>query len=439
MPSEDLEKIARNIIAEAKRAGATDCDVTISTRSAVETTVRMGEVEKLEGAQMRGVEFRALVGHKSASTSTSDLSASAIKQMVRDTIAMAEASEADPYSGLPEVEDLCTGYPELNLYDPSIAEIAVERKIELAMAAESAAREADSRITNSDGASFNDSSGAFIHANSRGFVGGYQGSHVSLSAGVVASKDGEMQTGGWWATSRDFKGLESPEKVGKTAAQRALRQLGARKVKSQEVPVIYDPLMAARLLSQFIGAASGAHIYRKSSFMVDKLGEMVANSIVTVIDDPLMPGRLGSKPFDSEGMKCQTRTLIKDGRLETYLLSSYAGRKLNCKPNSGSVGNLYLKPGDSTPESIIESVKNGLLLTSVSGMGFNAVTGDYSMGASGTWIENGKLAYPVSGITVAGNVLEMFGNIEAIGNDLNFRSSTVSPTIKISKMTVAGE
>jgi PmbA protein len=307
------------------------------------------------------------------------------------------------------------------------------------MAAESAAREADSRITNSDGASFNDSSGAFIHANSRGFVGGYQGSHVSLSAGVVASKDGEMQTGGWWATSRDFKGLESPEKVGKTAAQRALRQLGARKVKSQEVPVIYDPLMAARLLSQFIGAASGAHIYRKSSFMVDKLGEMVANSIVTVIDDPLMPGRLGSKPFDSEGMKCQTRTLIKDGRLETYLLSSYAGRKLNCKPNSGSVGNLYLKPGDSTPESIIESVKNGLLLTSVSGMGFNAVTGDYSMGASGTWIENGKLAYPVSGITVAGNVLEMFGNIEAIGNDLNFRSSTVSPTIKISKMTVAGE
>lgn len=439
MSDAKLEAIAQKLIAEGKKYGATDCDVTITTSQAVETTVRLGEVEKLEGAQMRGLSFRALVGHKSATSSTSDLKAASLTRLVKDTIATAEASEEDPYAGLPEAEELAQNFPELKILDASIGDIPVERKIELAMEAERFARQADKRITNSDGATFADSIGYIVHANSRGFVGSYQGSRCSLSAGVVASQDEQMQTGGWWTSSRTFEGLESPEAVGMKAAERALRQLGAKKVKSQEVPVIFDPIMAARLISMFVGAAAGSHIYRKSSFLVGKLGEIVAAKGVTIIDDPLMPGRLGSHPFDGEGLPCRTRTIVDEGRLETYLLSTYAARRLNAKANSGGLGNLYLKAGTDSPEDIIGSVKNGLYLTSVSGPGFNVVTGDYSLGASGIWIENGKLAYPVSGITVASDLLSMFSNIEAIGNDLIFRTSTASPTIKISKMTVAGE
>ena len=443
---EKLEDIATGVIEKARRYGASESDVTITTRSAVETTVRLGEVEKLEGAQMRGLQFRALCGAKgtkTASSSTSDLSPQALDKLIKETIATAEASEEDPFAGLPESEDFAPDYLRhnfaLDIFDPEVEHIPVEKKIQLALAAEEAARQADKRISNSDGASFSDSAGVIVHANSRGFLGSYEGSHVSISVGVVASQDDEMQTGGWWASNRRFSNLEEAEAVGRKAAERALRQLGSRKVKSQEVPVIFDPLMAGRLLAQFVGAASGAHIYRKSSFLVDKLGEVVASKGVTIIDDPLMAGKLGSHPFDSEGLACKKRTIVEEGKLLTYLLSSYAARRLNTKPNSGSLGNLYLQAGDSSPEDLIGSVKNGLYLTSVSGPGFKVITGDYSLGASGIWIENGKLAYPVSGITIASDMLSMFKNIEAIGNDLDFRSSTASPSIKISKMTVAGQ
>ncbi|HNA71725.1 MAG TPA: TldD/PmbA family protein [Candidatus Obscuribacter sp.] len=442
MATAKLEDIAAAIVHQARKLGAAECDVTITTRNAVETSVRLGQVEKLEGAQMRGLQFRALCGAKgtkTASSSTSDFGAKALKQLVKDTIATAEASEEDPYAGLPEPGDLAREYPDLGLFDPAVEKIPVETKISLAKEAEEVARGADPRITNSEGASFSDSAGQIVHANSRGFLGSYHGSHVSLSVGVVASQDDEMQVGGWWASNRSFDKLESAPAIGLKAAERALRQLGSRKVKSQEVPVVFDPLMAARLIAQFIGAAAGSHIYRKSSFLVDKLGQVVASQGVNIIDDPLMAGRLGSHPFDSEGLPARTRTIIEEGRLVTYLLSSYAARRLHTRPNSGSLGNLYLQAGKESPEEIIGSVKNGLYLTSVSGPGFKVITGDYSLGASGIWIEDGKLAYPVSGITIASDMLSMFAGIEAIGNDLVFRSSTASPTIKIGKMTVAGQ
>jgi PmbA protein len=352
---------------------------------------------------------------------------------------MATASEADPFAGLVEARYLASSIPDLQLSDPTIARITTEEKIQIALTAEQAARSFDERITNSRGASFTDWSGTTVYANSHGFVGSYTSTHCSISCAVVASAESEMQVGGWSSGALGYGKLETPEQVGSTAAKRALRMLGARKVKSQMVPVVFDPLMAATLLAQFVGAAAGSHVYRNSSFLAGKLNEIVASELVTIIDDPLMIGGLGSRPYDGEGMPAKKRTIVENGRLATYLLSGYSARKLKTEPNGGSTGNLHFAPGASTADDIIASVSNGLYLTSVSGPGFNVVTGDYSRGASGLWIENGKIVFPVEGITIASNMLEMFKAIEAVGNDLIFRSSTCSPTIKIGAMMVAGD
>lgn len=436
---DSLLTAARLVIEEAGRLGASDCEIAIAAGQSTDVGVRLGDVEKLEGANSRGLTFQAFVGHRSASNHTSDFRKTALAAMVAETIAMAKASEEDPFAGLPEKEHLATAVPELGLLDPAVAAVSPERKIEMALAAEKAARDADTRISNSQGAKYSDRSGITVYANSLGFVGSYSGSMCSIYAGVVASQDGQMQVGGWGAASRSLSGLETPQSVGQEAARRALRMLGAKKVKSQVVPVVFDPQMAASLLGHFVGAAVGSHVYRNSSFLAGKLGEMVARDTITIIDDPLMIGALGSRPFDGEGLPMRKRTIVEKGKLATYLLNSYAARKLSTVPNCGGTGNLYLEPGCQSPEEIIASVENGLYLTSVSGPGFNMVTGDYSLGASGIWIENGELAFPVEGITIASNLLAMFANIDAVGNDLVFRSSTVSPTIKIASMTVAGE
>ncbi len=435
----NLIAVAEFIIKEGKRLGATECDVKIASSNAVDTGVRLGEVETLEGAQSRGLHFEAYVGKKSASTSTSDFRRAALTDLVRNTIAMANASEEDPFSGLPEAQYLATEIPDLMLTDGAIAKIATEDKIQMALAAEAAARGYDDKITNSRGASFTDWSGNTVFANSHGFVGSYSSTHCSISAAVVASQDNEMQVGGWSSGALSFGKLESPEQVGITAAKRALRMLGARKVKSQMVPVVFDPLMAATLLAQFVGATAGSHVYRNSSFLAGKVDQVVANPAVKIIDDPLMMAALGSRPYDGEGLPSRRRIIVQNGVLQCYLLGSYSARKLNTIPNGGSTGNLHFEPGLLSAEEIIATVENGLYLTSVSGPGFNVVTGDYSRGASGLWIENGELAYPVEGITIAGNMLDMLNNIEQMGNDLIFRSSTVSPTLKIGAMMVAGE
>ena len=327
----------------------------------------------------------------------------------------------------------------MKLSDDAASKLSAKEKIAMAMAAEAAARAVDSRINNSKGAGFSDARGVTVKANSRGLLAAYEGSSCSLSATVIATDEAGMQLGGWGSSSRSLAGLQSPETIGKIAAEHALRQLGARRVKSQSCPVVFDPQMAARLVSQFVAAAGGRSIYRKSSFLLDKLGKVVASGLVNIVDDPLIPGGLASRPFDGEGLPSSKRVIVGDGILETYLLGVYSARKLGKTPNGGSTSNLYLKAGTTSPDDIIASVKNGLYLTSVSGPGFNATTGDYSVGASGLWIENGKIAFPVQGITIAGNVVDMFNGIEAVGSDLEFRSSVNAPTIKVSKMMIAGE
>jgi len=437
-----LTDLAGFVVSEAKRLGATDCEVTISTGAGVDVGVRLGEIEQLQGAEDRDMKFRALVGHNAAETKTSDFRRRSLTKMIRTTIALAKSSEADPHAGLPEADQLAKlgAHPALERNDPAIASLSTDRMIELALQCEAAAQKFDARVTNSEGAGCSTGTGTTVFANSRGFVGAYEGSSCSLNAGVVASENGTMQVGSWWHASRSLAKLESPEQVGIEAAKRAVRQLGARKPKSQIVPVVFDPQMAARLLSQFIGCASGAHVYRNSSFLAGKLGETVAVKDLVIVDDGHIPGALGSRPFDEEGLPTDKRIIVQDGKLLCYLLNSYAARRIGdgAVPNGGGVTNLFIQAGNTTPEAIIASIQNGLYLTSVSGPGFNATNGDYSMGASGIWIENGQLAYPVEEFTVAGNVLEMFQAIEAIGSDLELRSSVSAPTLKIGKMTVAG-
>jgi len=435
-----LEDLASFVVSEAKKRGATDCEVSISEAESVECGVRMGEVEDLKGAKTRGMRFRALVGKKASITTTSDFRRDSLKVMVKRTIAMANNSEPDEFAGLPEAHQFAKlDGVSLDLFDDAMSKVDPNTKLDLAMRAEAAARAHDPRISNSDGAGFSDRRGYTVLANSRGFVGSYSGSNCSVGASVVASENGgPMQVGSWSASSRTFAGLESPESVGQEAARRALRHLGARQVKSQECPVVFDPLMAARLMGQFVGAMSGSHVYRRSSFLAGKVGEVVAASDLVIVDDGMIKGGLGSHPFDGEGLPTTRRVLVKDGKLQCYLIDSYDGRKLGMEPNGGDVANLFIEAGKVSPEDIIASVKNGLYLTSTSGPGFNAVTGNYSMGASGLWIENGEIVFPVEGITVAGNVLEMMKSIEMIGSDLIFRSRAVAPTIKIAKMMIGG-
>ena len=439
MKKEQLESTAAFIVAEAKRLGATDCEVTIGAGQSVDIGVRLGKVEELQGAQTQGLEFKAFVGQRHASVSTADVRRRSLTRLIRETIATAKLAQEDPSAGLAEREQFASSIPNLELFDGAATALPVEKKIEMALAAEAAAMSADQRITNSEGAGFSENTGITVKANSRGFVGAYEASSCSLSATVIANDDSGMQVGAWWSSSRKLAGLLSPEEVGKVAAEHALRKLGARRVKSQSCPVVFDPQMAARLVGQLVGAASGAHIYRKSSFLVGKRGQLIASPLVTIVDDPLIKGGLASRPFDSEGLPCKTRTIVGEGKLECYLLGVYSARKLGEAPNGGSTSNLYLKAGSASPEEIIASVSNGLYLTSVSGPGFNTTTGDYSVGASGLWIENGKIAFPVQGITIAGNVVDMFNGIEAVGNDLVFRSGTNAPTIKIGSMMIAGE
>jgi PmbA protein len=339
--------------------------------------------------------------------------------------------------------------PDLDLYDP--VQLGTEQQIELARRAEEAAMAADSRITNSEGADFNSAGGRVVLANSHGFVGEYRSSSFSISVSPIAKADDSdgMQRDYWYAAERKFDRLESPESVGKEAARRTVRRLGARKVSTQRVPVVFDQETAGSLLGNLCSAASGYALYKGASFLIGQLGKRIASGEITVYDDGRLPRGLGSRPFDGEGLPTRRTTVVERGMLKSYLLDTYSAKKLgltstgNASRGVGenpSVGptNFYLAPGHATPEEIIRSVKNGLYVTELIGFGVNMVTGDYSRGAAGFWIENGELAYPVEEITIAGNLHRMFADIEMIGNDLVFRARVVSPTLKIGEMTVAG-
>ncbi len=444
------QELAQDILARAKRSGATHGDVVMVENESFFVTVRLSEVEKISQAQQKGLGLRLFFGQSSATGSTSDISMDSIEHLIQDTCTLARSTVQDKDSGLPLPEELAGQLKDLDLIDRQARSVSVEGKIDLARAAEKKALGVDPRITNSEGGECSSQFNRVIYSNSAGFSGEYEGSVFSLSVVPVASHNGAMERDFWSSTQRKFSRLESPSQVGQKAAQRVLRRLGARKVRTQEVPVIFDPETAASLMRNLSGAVSGDSLYKGASFLMGKLGSKIASDHVTVIDDGTIPAALGSKPFDGEGLATQKKGIVEKGVLQSYLLDTYSGRKLGL-PSTGnaarSVGsspgvaptNFYLAPGPHDPEQIISSVQDGFYVTELIGFGVNSVTGDYSRGAAGLWIEGGQLTYPVEEVTIAGNLKEMFMNIEMVGSDLDMKYRVAAPTLKISRMTVAGD
>jgi PmbA protein len=447
----ELSELAVGAVQRATALGATAAEAVVSEGSEFSTVVRLGEVETLKESGSRGMGVRVFVGQHSANTSTSDLSPEGVEQLVRSAIELAKITSEDPMSGIPPAELLGKLEGDLGLYYDDVYSLSNQARIEQARRAEKAALAVDPRLTNSDGGTFDAAIGRKVLANSHGFVGEYRSSYCSISAVPIASDEaGNMQRDYWYSVARTLAKLESPEEVGRIAAERTLRRLGARKVKTQKVPVVFDRQTAGALLDHIFDAVNGDAIYRHASFLAGKLGQKTFGGNLTVIDDGTMVGGYGSRPFDGEGVPTRRTTVIENGELKSYLLNTYTARKLGLAttgnasrglagtPGIGN-GNFFLQPGEKSPEEIIRGVKQGLLVTEFLGFGVNLVTGDFSRGASGMWIENGELAYPVEEITVAGNLGEMFSNLAEIGNDLVWRGSVACPTLRIEGMTIAGE
>ena len=451
----DLESLAADVVSLAVKAGATDAEAVASEGDEFSVTVRMGEVETLKESGSRALGLRVFLGQRSGSASTSDLTADGIRQLVDGALALAKVTEEDPFSGLPDASEFGSVEGELHLYFDDVYSLPGPERIEWARRTESAALAADPRITNSDGGSFDAATSRRALANSRGFAGGYRTSYAGVSAAPLAQdSDGKMQRDGWWSSARRLANVDSPESVGQEAARRTLRRLGARRVPTQQVPIVFAPEVARSLLGSIFQAASGDAIWRSASFLAGKLGQQIASPALTLVDDntmllPAGAGGFGTSPFDGEGLPSQRTIVLEDGILHNYLLNTYTARKLGMKsthnasrglagaPGIGA-GNLYLEPGNLSPEQIIADVPAGLYVTGLMGFGVNIVTGDYSRGATGLWIENGQLTHAVEEVTVAGNLAEMLRNVSAIGNDLVFRSAIASPTVRIDGMMVAG-
>jgi PmbA protein len=437
------------VLKRAQARGASAADGFLIEEQHFTASVRLGQVDTVKHSRDQRLSLRVFAGRASAAASTSDLSRDSLERVVDEATALARVTAEDPHAGLPEPGELIDSVPELELEDTASAEPAPEAKIELARQAEAAALATDARMTNSEGAEYWDRRARYAYATSHGFARGYATSAFGLSVSPVATENGDMQRDYWYTAARHRAALEAPEAIGRIAARRALRRLGARKVKTTEVPVIFDPDTAATLVRAIAGAASGPSLYRRASFLLDRLGKKIAAPSVHVIDDGLIARALGSRPFDGEGLATRRTVLVGEGVLQSYLLDSYSARKLGLRSThhasrdgSGvgvSTTNLVLQPGSATPEQLIGSVKNGFYVTELIGFGINGVTGDFSKGAAGLWIENGELAYPVAEVTVAGNLLEMLAAIEGIGNDLVMRDRTVAPTVLIGRMVVAGE
>jgi PmbA protein len=451
----DLESLTADVVALAMKAGASDAEAVVREGDEFSVNVRMGEVETLKESGSRGLGLRVFLGTRSASASTSDLTADGIRQLVEGAMALAHYTEEDPFTGLPESAVFGSLPGDLHLYFDDVYSLEGPERIEWARRCEAAAMAADPRITNSDGGSFDAATGRKVMANSRGFVGGYRTSYAGVSAAPLAmDANGHMQRDGWWSSARRLGDVESPESVGKEAARRTVRRLGARRVPTQQVPIVFAPEVARSLVGSVFEAASGDSIWRHASFLAGKLGEPIAVPGITIVDDntmllPTGAGGFGTSPFDGEGLPSLRTVVVEEGVLRNYLLNTYTARKLGMKSTHNAsrglagtpgigCGNLYLEPGSATPGEIIGGVSAGLYVTSLMGFGVNVVTGDYSRGATGLWIENGELTHAVEEVTIAGNLADMLRHVTAIGNDLVFRGSVACPTLRIDGMTIAG-
>ncbi len=443
-------EIAISVIERARRLGATAAEAALRESVEFSASVRLGEVETVKEAASRGLGLRVLLDGRQASVSTSDLSPAALDELAETALTLARATSADDTAGLPDAGDLAAEIPDLDLCDPAVLDLSSEAKIRLALTAEQAARDYDERIVNFEGGGIDSGAGRVVIANSLGFVGEYRSASLSLAVAPVArDADGRLQRDYWYDARRKLAKLEDPASIGRRAAERAAAKLGARRVLTQTCPVVFAPEAAASLIGHIFGAVSGDAIFRRVSFLVGKLGEVIASPLVTVVDDGRLPEGLGSRPFDGEGVPTRRTVVIREGKLESYLHNAYTARKLGERTTGNAsrgltgapavgANNMYLVAGSQPPEAIIASVSNGFYVTELIGFGVNGVTGDYSRGAAGRWIEGGALTFPVEEVTIAGNLLTMLKQIEMVGNDLDFRGRLAAPTLKIAEMTISG-
>jgi PmbA protein len=442
--SGELVALAESLVTFGRSHGTDEIEVSIVDGLEFSVDVRLGKIESLVEAGSRYLGLRVIKDHKTAYATSSDLEEDTLNRLVQNAIRRAELANPDEFAGLPMVESQTFDLPGLNIYDPEIPELTSENKMELALETERVAL-SDKRISNSHGASFETKEIHSVLANSNGFSHAYQETFCGLSVGIQAGETDNLVEDYWSSTERHFRALDPPEKVGKRAVERTVRQLNPRKIKTQAVPVIFEPTMTNWLLGFLFTCISGVAVYQKLSFLSDKLGKKIGNGHITVFDDGQMPGKLGTRPFDSEGVPTRMNEVIKKGTLKNFLCNTYAGKKLNLtstgNADGASVGpnNFYLQPGNASPEEIIKKTKKGLILIRTIGHGLNPVTGDISRGAFGLWVENGEIVYPVSEITIAGNLGTILNQVEEKGNDLEFRSAICGPTVKIQELTVAGE
>jgi len=452
---ERLDLIVRDLLAEARRQGASAAEAAASFEAGLEVNVRLGEVETVEHTGDNGLGITVYFGRRKGSASTSDLSPEAVRDAVVAACAIASRTQEDPYAGLADANLMARDIPDLDLYHPW--DLEPDTAIELAIACEDAARAHDPRIVNSEGANVSTHAGLHVYGNSQGFVAGYPSTRHGLSCAVVAQAGESMQRDYWWSTARAAAGLESPAAVGQRAGERTVARLGARQLPTQKAAVLFSPLMAAGLLRSLTRAISGSSLYRRSSFLLDCLDTQIFPAFVRIHEVPHLPRGLGSAPFDGDGVATRAKDLVSQGVLRTYLLDAYSARRLGLTTtgNAGGVHNLYVEPGAVGASAatgalaattgaldraaMLQALGTGLFVTELMGHGTNPVTGDYSRGAAGFWVEGGEIAYPVEEITIAGNLKEMFLGLIAVGDDCDFPGSTRTGSWLIPGMTIAGD
>lgn len=434
-----LEGLVADILAEAQSQGATDAEAAVSFTSALSVTVRLGEVETLERQRDRGLGVTVYFDQCQGSASTSDWGAGAIRDTVLAACDIARHTAADPCAGLADPDRLARQVADLDLYHPWALD--AEQAIEQARICEAAALNYDPRIRNSEGASLSSRSARSVYGNSHGFMGGYPSTRHSISCSVIARDDEGMQRDHWYTLARQSTDLEPGEAVGRQAARRALRRLGGRRLTTRQAPVLFVPELARGIFASFIGAIRGSALYRRSSFLVDSLGRPIFPSHLHIHEEPHLSRALGSAPFDSEGVATRPRDLVRDGILQSYVLDSYSARRLGMQTtgNAGGVHNVIVEPNGPGFEDLIQEMGTGLVVTELLGQGINLLTGDYSRGAAGFWVEGGEIQYPVEEITIAGNLADMFRNIERAGNDVDVRGGIRCGSLLIGRMTIAGE
>ncbi len=447
----DLRELAQDIVRRALKGGATAAECVVREGDEFSTLVRLGQVETLKEAASRSIGMRVFFGQRAASTYSSDFSREGLDRMVKSALELAKITSEDPFGGIPEKDQLGQISGDLDLYYDDVYSLAGSERIDYARRAEKAALDFDVRIKNSEGGSFDAATGRKVLANSHGFVGAYRRSYCSVAAIPIAqNEDGAMQRDYWFSVARTLKKLDAPETVGRIAAERTLRRLGARKVKTAQVPVIFDPMVSTSILEHIFEGVNGDSVYRGASFLAGKLGQKIAGENVTIVDDGTMIGGFGTSPFDGEGVPTRRTVVVENGVLRSYLMNTYTAKKLGMQTTGNASrglagtpgigpGNYFLQPGAKSPKQLIADVKEGLYVTEFLGHGANLVTGDYSRGASGMWISGGELAFPVEEITVAGNLKEMFLNISEIASDLEFRGSVAAPTLRMDGLIVGGE